>query len=151
MADIQIGNCLPIRNIPVGTLVHNVELKQKKGGQIARSAGSSVKINAKEETYALLRLKSGKIRKIHLNCLATIGEVGNENYNLISWGKAGRRRWQGIRPTVRGVVMNPVDHPHGGGEGKSSGGRHPSSPWGFSTKGAKTRKNRRTDSMLVGK
>jgi large subunit ribosomal protein L2 len=150
-AEIQIGNCLPLKQIPVGTLVHNIELKPGKGGQISRSAGSSAKITAKENSYALVKLKSGEVRKIHLDCSATIGEVGNATYNLIQWGKAGRKRWQGIRPTVRGVVMNPVDHPHGGGEGKSSGGRHPSTPWGFPTKGAKTRKNKRTNSMIVSK
>lgn len=150
-AEIQIGNCLPLKAIPVGTLVHNVELKSGKGGQIARSAGASLKITAKEGTYALVKLKSGEVRKIFLECQATIGEVGNTTYNLIHWGKAGRKRWQGIRPTVRGVVMNPVDHPHGGGEGKSSGGRHPSTPWGFSTKGAKTRRNKRTNSMIVSR
>lgn len=150
-AEIQIGNCLPLRNIPIGTLVHNVELKPGKGGQISRSAGSSVKITAKESSYALVKLKSGEVRKIHLDCNATIGEVGNTAYNLIQWGKAGRSRWKGIRPTVRGVVMNPVDHPHGGGEGKTSGGRHPVTPWGFPTKGAKTRRNKRTNSMILSK
>ena len=150
-AEIQIGNCLPLKEIPVGTLVHNVELKPGKGGQIARSAGASVKITAKESSYGLVKLKSGEIRKIHLNCNATIGEVGNATYNLIQWGKAGRVRWRGIRPTVRGVVMNPVDHPHGGGEGKTSGGRHPCTPWGFPTKGAKTRKNKRTNSMIISR
>lgn len=148
-AEIQNGNCLPLEKIPIGTLVHNVELKPGKGGQIARSAGTSVKLTAKEGAFTLVKLKSGEVRKIHSYCRATIGVVGNIAYNLIQWGKAGRKRWQGIRPTVRGVVMNPVDHPHGGGEGKSSGGRHPSTPWGFSTKGAKTRKNKRTDSMII--
>ena len=150
-AEIQFGNCLPLREIPVGTLVHNVELKSGKGGQIARSAGASLKITAKESNYALVKLQSGEIRKILLACRATIGEVGNTSYNLINWGKAGRKRWQGIRPTVRGVVMNPVDHPHGGGEGKTSGGRHPSTPWGFPTKGGKTRENKRTNAMIVSR
>ena len=150
-AEIKPGNSLPLGNIPVGSLVHNVELKPGKGAQIARSAGSSAKLTAKEGDIALMKLKSGEVRKISLKCIATIGEVSNSEHNLINLGKAGRKRWQGIRPTVRGVVMNPVDHPHGGGEGKTSGGRHPSTPWGKPTKGAKTRRNKRTDSFIVSR
>ena len=146
--ELKVGNALPIKNIPTGTLLHNVELRPKKGGQIARAAGSSVVLQAKEKKYALLKLKSGEIRKVLLECRATVGEVGNAEYSLLKFGKAGRKRWKGIRPTVRGVAMNPVDHPHGGGEGKTSGGRHPSTPWGKSTKGLKTRKNKRSQVFI---
>jgi len=148
-APIKNGNALPLRNIPVGTLVHAVELKPGKGAQIARAAGSSVQIVARDGTYATVRLRSGEMRKVHVECRATIGEVGREEHNLRKYGKAGAKRWRGIRPTVRGVAMNPVDHPHGGGEGKTSGGRHPVTPWGVKTKGYKTRRNKRTASMIV--
>lgn len=146
---IKTGNALPLKSIPVGTQVHCVEMKPGKGGQLARSAGSSVQIVAREGAYVTLRLRSGEMRKVHVNCRATIGEVGNDEHNLRKIGKAGAQRWRGIRPTVRGVAMNPVDHPHGGGEGRTSGGRHPVSPWGTPTKGYKTRNNKRTDSMIV--
>jgi large subunit ribosomal protein L2 len=149
--DIKVGNTLPLSSIPIGTTIHNVEMKPGKGGQMARSAGSSVVLMAKEEVYAQLKLRSGEIRKVHLGCLATIGQVGNTDHSLIKIGKAGRSRWKGIRPTVRGVVMNPVDHPHGGGEGKTSGGRHPVSPWGKPTKGARTRNNKRTDKFIINR
>jgi large subunit ribosomal protein L2 len=148
-APIKAGNCLPLRNVPVGTQVHCVEMKPGKGAQIARSAGNSVQLLAREGLYATLRLRSGEVRKIHVNCRATIGEVGNSEHGLRSLGKAGATRWRGVRPTVRGVVMNPVDHPHGGGEGRTSGGRHPVSPWGVPTKGYRTRSNKRTDGMIV--
>lgn len=148
-APIKSGNCLPLRHIPVGTTVHCIELKSGKGAQIARSAGASVQLVGKEGAYATLRLRSGEMRKIQVDCRATIGEVGNEEHNLRSYGKAGAKRWRGIRPTVRGVAMNPVDHPHGGGEGKTSGGRHPVSPWGTPTKGYKTRRNKRTGDMIA--
>jgi large subunit ribosomal protein L2 len=148
-APIKPGNAMPMRNIPVGTLVHNVEMKPGKGGQIARSAGSSVQLVAREGDHATLRLRSGEMRKVLSACYATIGEVGNTEHNLRSLGKAGARRWRGVRPTVRGVAMNPVDHPHGGGEGRTSGGRHPVSPWGTPTKGYRTRSNKRTDKMIV--
>jgi large subunit ribosomal protein L2 len=148
-APIKPGNCLPLRFIPVGTQVHCIELKPGKGAQIARSAGASVQIVAREGGFATLRLRSGEMRKVHADCKATIGEVGNSEHNLRSFGKAGAMRWRGVRPTVRGVAMNPVDHPHGGGEGRTSGGRHPVSPWGTPTKGYKTRKNKRTDAMIV--
>ena len=148
-APIKVGNCLPLRNVPVGTQVHCVEMKPGKGAQIARSAGNSVQLLAREGLYATLRLRSGEVRKIHVNCRATIGEVGNSEHGLRSLGKAGATRWRGVRPTVRGVVMNPVDHPHGGGEGRTSGGRHPVSPWGTPTKGYRTRSNKRTDGMIV--
>ena len=148
-APIKVGNTLPLRNIPVGTTVHCVEMLPGKGAQIARAAGTSVQLLAREGTYAQLRLRSGEIRKVHVDCRATIGEVGNEEHNLESIGKAGRQRWRGIRPTVRGVVMNPVDHPHGGGEGKTGTKRDPVTPWGQYTKGYKTRKNKRTQSMIV--
>ena len=147
--DILPGNTLPIRNIPLGTQVHNVELKPGKGGQLARSAGSSVQVVAKEGEYASLKMPSGEIRKILMTCLATIGQVGNVDHENISVGKAGRSRWKGKRPHVRGVVMNPVDHPHGGGEGKTSGGRHPVSPWGMPTKGYKTRGTKPSDKFIV--
>jgi large subunit ribosomal protein L2 len=148
-APIKPGNALPLKNIPVGTQVHCVEMKPGKGAQIARSAGASVQIVAREGAYATLRLRSGEMRKVHVNCRATIGEVGNDEHNLRKIGKAGAQRWRGIRPTVRGVAMNPVDHPHGGGEGKTSGGRHPVSPWGVPTKGFKTRNNKRTQNMII--
>ncbi|MGH8401809.1 MAG: 50S ribosomal protein L2 [Gammaproteobacteria bacterium] len=148
-APIKPGNALPLRNIPVGTQVHCVELQPGKGAQLARSAGSSVQVVAREGAYTTVRLRSGEMRKVHIDCRATIGEVGNGEHNLRQYGKAGARRWLGIRPTVRGVAMNPIDHPHGGGEGKSSGGRHPVSPWGQPTKGYKTRVNKRTDNMIV--
>jgi large subunit ribosomal protein L2 len=148
-ASIKAGNCLPMRNIPVGTTVHAVEMKPAKGAQIARSAGSYSQIVARDGAYVTLRLRSGEMRKIPAECRATIGEVGNAEHMLRQLGKAGATRWRGVRPTVRGVVMNPVDHPHGGGEGKSSGGRHPVSPWGMPTKGYKTRKNKGTDQYIV--
>jgi len=148
-ADIKVGNTLPMRNIPVGAVVHNVELKPGKGGQIARSAGSYVQIVARDGAYVTVRLRSGEMRKVLAECRATIGEVGNAEHMLRQLGKAGASRWRGVRPTVRGVAMNPVDHPHGGGEGRTSGGRHPVSPWGTPTKGYKTRKNKRTDKFIV--
>lgn len=148
-ASIKLGNALPLRNIPVGTLVHAVELKPGKGAQLARAAGTSVQIVARDGAYATVRLRSGEMRRVHVECRATIGEVGREEHNLRKDGKAGAKRWRGIRPTVRGVVMNPVDHPHGGGEGKTSGGRHPVTPWGVKTKGFKTRRNKRTATMIV--
>ena len=148
-APIKPGNTLPIRNIPVGSTIHCIEMKPGKGAQLARSAGTSVQLLAREGIYAQLRLRSGEIRKVHVDCRATIGEVGNEEHGLRQIGKAGASRWRGIRPTVRGVVMNPVDHPHGGGEGRTSGGRHPVSPWGQPTKGYRTRSIKRTDSMIV--
>ena len=146
---IKPGNALPLRNVPVGSQVHCVELRPGKGAQLARSAGASVQLVAREGNYATLRLRSGEIRKVHADCKATIGEVGNAEHNLRSLGKAGAQRWRGVRPTVRGVAMNPVDHPHGGGEGRTSGGRHPVSPWGTPTKGYKTRSNKRTDKLIV--
>lgn len=146
---ISVGNALPLKNIPVGTTIHCVELKAEKGAQMLRSAGCSGQLVAKEGIYATLRLRSGEMRKVHLSCRATIGEVSNSENSLRSLGKAGAKRWRGIRPTVRGVAMNPVDHPHGGGEGKTSGGRHPVSPWGVPTKGYKTRSNKRTDKFIV--
>jgi large subunit ribosomal protein L2 len=148
-APIKVGNTLPLRNIPVGTTVHCVEMLPGKGAQLARAAGTSVQLLAREGSYAQLRLRSGEIRRVHVDCRATIGEVGNEENNLRSIGKAGAQRWRGIRPTVRGVVMNPVDHPHGGGEGRTGTKRDPVSPWGQFTKGYKTRKNKRTQSMIV--
>src|SRR5580765_5424531 len=147
--DILPGNSLPLKNIPLGTLLHNVELKPGKGGQIARSAGSSVQLVAKEGDYASVKMPSGEIRKINIECFATIGQVGNIDHENVSIGKAGRSRWKGIRPHVRGVAMNPVDHPLGGGEGKTSGGRHPVSPWGMPTKGYKTRNSKTTDRYIV--
>ena len=150
-APFKVGNTLPLKNIPVGSTLHCVELKPGKGAQMARSAGSSVQLLAREGAYAQLRLKSGEVRKVHVDCRATIGEVGNDEHSLRSIGKAGAMRWRGIRPTVRGVVMNPVDHPHGGGEGRSSGGRHPVSPWGVPTKGYRTRNNKRTDNMRLSR
>jgi len=148
-AAIKIGNCLPLRNIPLGTLVHGIEMKPGKGAQIARAAGASVQLVAREGLHATLRLRSGEMRKVLTECRATIGEVGNDEHALRKLGKAGAARWRGVRPTVRGVAMNPVDHPHGGGEGRTSGGRHPVSPWGMPTKGYKTRKNKRTDKLIV--
>jgi large subunit ribosomal protein L2 len=148
-APIKPGNSMPLKNIPVGTLVHCVELKPGKGGQLARSAGNSAQIVARDGAYASLRLRSGEMRRVHVSCRATVGEVGNYEHNLGKLGKAGAKRWRGVRPTVRGVAMNPVDHPHGGGEGKTSGGRHPVTPWGQSTKGHKTRNSKRTDAMIV--
>ena len=148
-AAIKPGNCLPLANIPVGTQVHCIEMKPGKGAQIARGAGATAQLLAREGIYATLRLRSGEMRKIHVSCRATIGEVGNAEHGLRSLGKAGASRWRGVRPTVRGVVMNPVDHPHGGGEGRTSGGRHPVSPWGMPTKGFRTRSNKRTDGMIV--
>jgi large subunit ribosomal protein L2 len=148
-APIRPGNVLPLRNIPLGTIVHCVELKPGKGAQIGRSAGAAIQYVARDGDYAQLRLRSGEVRKVHVNCRATIGEVGNAEHSLRKLGKAGARRWRGLRPTVRGVAMNPVDHPHGGGEGRTSGGRHPVTPWGVPTKGHKTRLNKRTDSMIL--
>ncbi len=148
-APIKAGNSLPMRNIPLGTVIHCVELKPGKGAQMARSAGTSAQLVAKEGPHAILRLRSGEMRKVPLECRATIGEVGNSAHGLRSLGKAGASRWRGIRPTVRGVAMNPVDHPHGGGEGRTSGGRHPVSPWGMPTKGYKTRHVKRTNKMIV--
>jgi large subunit ribosomal protein L2 len=148
-APIKTGNALPLRNVPVGTTIHCIEMLPGKGAQLARAAGASVQLLAREGEYAQLRLRSGEIRKVHVNCRATIGEVGNEENSLRSIGKAGAQRWRGIRPTVRGVAMNPIDHPHGGGEGKTAAGQHPVSPWGTLTKGYRTRKNKRTNSMIV--
>jgi large subunit ribosomal protein L2 len=150
-APFKVGNSLPLKNIPVGSTIHCVELKPGKGGQMARSAGTSVQLLAREGAYAQLRLKSGEVRKVHVDCKATLGEVGNDEHSLRTIGKAGATRWRGIRPTVRGVVMNPVDHPHGGGEGRTSGGRHPVSPWGTPTKGFRTRNNKRTDNMRISR
>ncbi|MBI5911754.1 MAG: 50S ribosomal protein L2 [Betaproteobacteria bacterium] len=150
-APIKPGNALPLRNIPVGTTVHCVEMLPGKGAQIARAAGTSVQLLAREGSYAQLRLRSGEVRKVHIECRATIGEVGNGEHSLESVGKAGRMRWRGVRPTVRGVAMNPVDHPHGGGEGKTAAGRDPVSPWGTLTKGYRTRKNKRTSGMIVNR
>jgi large subunit ribosomal protein L2 len=143
------GTCLPLRNIPVGTTIHCVELKPGAGAQIARAAGAAVQLIAREGDYAQLRLKSGEVRRVSAECRAVIGEVGNSEHNLRELGKAGASRWRGIRPTVRGMTMNPVDHPHGGGEGRSKGGNHPVSPWGTPTKGYRTRHNKRTDSMII--
>ena len=148
-APIKPGNTLPLRSVPVGTTVHCIEMLPGKGAQLARSAGTSAQLLAREGSYAQLRLRSGEIRKVHIDCRATIGEVGNEEHNLESIGKAGRKRWRGVRPTVRGVAMNPIDHPHGGGEGRTSAGQPPVSPWGVQTKGFKTRSNKRTQVMIV--
>jgi large subunit ribosomal protein L2 len=148
-APIKAGNALPLRNIPVGTIVHCVEMLPGKGAQLARSAGAHVQVLAREGSYAQLRLRSGEIRKVHIDCRATIGEAGNAEHNLESIGKAGRVRWRGVRPTVRGVAMNPIDHPHGGGEGRTAAGQPPVSPWGVQTKGFKTRHNKRTQVMIV--
>jgi len=149
--DIKVGNTIPLRNIPLGSLIHNLELKIGKGGQLIRSAGSYGQLMAKEGSYAQVRLPSGEVRKVLMGCKATIGQVGNVEHENVSIGKAGRTRWLGKRPKVRGVVMNPVDHPMGGGEGRSSGGRHPCTPWGVPTKGFKTRKNRSSDKYIVKK
>ena len=148
-APMKPGSCLPIRNIPVGSTIHNIELRPGKGGQIARSAGTSAQLVAREGAYATIRLRSGEMRKVPSECRATLGEVSNSEHSLRQLGKAGASRWRGVRPTVRGVVMNPVDHPHGGGEGRTSGGRHPVTPWGQPTKGFKTRSNKRTDKFIV--
>jgi len=148
-APIRVGNALPLRNIPVGTTIHCIEMLPGKGAQLARAAGTSVQLLAREGSYAQIRLRSGEIRKVLIECRATIGEVGNEENNLRQFGKAGAIRWRGIRPTVRGVAMNPIDHPHGGGEGRTGTGRHPVSPWGKLTKGYRTRNNKRTDNMIV--
>jgi large subunit ribosomal protein L2 len=148
-ADIKPGNALPLASIPVGTIVHNVEMKPGKGGQIARSAGTYVQLVGRDAGHALLRLGSGEVRMVRAECMATIGAVSNPDQANIKLGKAGRKRWLGKRPSVRGVAMNPVDHPHGGGEGRTSGGRHPVTPWGRPTKGAKTRHNKRTDRLIV--
>ncbi len=146
---VKPGNSMPLRNMPMGATLHCVELKPGKGAQLARSAGASVQLVAKDGAYVTLRLRSGEMRKVPSDCRGVVGEVSNSEHNLVSLGKAGAKRWRGVRPTVRGVAMNPVDHPHGGGEGRTSGGRHPVSPWGTPTKGYKTRKNKRTDNMIV--
>jgi len=148
-ADILVGNALPIKNIPAGTIIHNIELRPGKGAQMARSAGAQVQLVSKEGDYALLKLPSAEIRRVHVECMATIGQVGNVDHENVSLGKAGRSRWLGRMPHNRGVTMNPVDHPHGGGEGKTSGGRHPVTPWGQPTRGFKTRNNKRTDKWIV--
>lgn len=148
-APIKVGNCLPLRNIPVGTTIHCIEMKPGRGAQIARAAGAAVQLLAREGSYAQLRLRSGEIRKIHVDCRAVIGEVGNAEHSLRSIGKAGAMRWRGVRPTVRGVAMNPIDHPHGGGEGKTAAGRDPCSPWGTPTKGYRTRRSKRNAGMIV--
>ena len=150
-APISSGNCLPLKNIPLGTTIHCVELKPGRGAQMLRSAGASGQIVAREGSYAMIKLRSTEVRKVLLSCRAVVGEVGNSEHSLRSLGKAGAKRWRGVRPTVRGVAMNPVDHPHGGGEGRTSGGRHPVTPWGVPTKGYKTRKNKRTDRFIVRK
>ena len=148
-ADIVVGNALPLRNIPAGTQIHNLELHLGKGGQLVRSAGGAAQLLAKEGDYAQVRLPSGEVRRVHMDCMASIGQVGNVDHENVAIGKAGRRRWLGIRPTVRGVAMNPVDHPLGGGEGRTSGGRHPTTPWGKPTRGYKTRNNKQTDRFIV--
>ncbi len=148
LSPIRPGNCLPLKNIPLGTVIHNIELKIGKGAQMARSAGASVQLLGREGVYAILRMRSGETRRVHVNCRAVIGEVSNTENNLKSLGKAGASRWRGVRPSVRGVAMNPVDHPHGGGEGRNKG-RHPTSPWGQKSKGLKTRSNKRTDNMII--
>jgi large subunit ribosomal protein L2 len=148
-ADILVGNALPLKNIPAGTVVHNIELRPGKGAQMARSAGTQAQLVSRESEYALLKLPSGEIRRVHVDCMATVGQVGNFDHENVSLGKAGRTRWMGRRPHNRGVTMNPVDHPHGGGEGKTSGGRHPVTPWGQPTRGFKTRNNKRTDKWIV--
>ncbi len=148
-ADIVVGNALPLKNIPTGTMIHNIEMRPGKGGQLVRSAGGAAQLLAKEGDYAQVRLPSGEVRRVHIDCMASIGQVGNLDHENVTIGKAGRKRWMGIRPTVRGVAMNPVDHPLGGGEGKTSGGRHPVTPWGQPTRGYKTRNNKRTDSFIV--
>lgn len=148
-ADIKPGNSLPLRNIPVGTVIHAIEVKIGAGAKLCRAAGSAAQLLGKEGEWSVLRLPSGEVRRVHLNCRATVGQVGNEEHNNIAIGKAGRSRWLGKRPKVRGVAMNPVDHPHGGGEGRTSGGRHPVTPWGIPTKGKKTRRNQRTQPFIV--
>jgi len=148
-ADILVGNSLPLKNIPLGTMIHNIEMKKGKGGQMARAAGTAAQLLAKEAGYAQIKMPSGETRMVNLDCYATVGQVGNLNYENVSIGKAGRSRWLGKRPTVRGVAMNPIDHPHGGGEGKTSGGRNPVSPWGLPTKGYKTRNNKRTQRFII--
>jgi len=148
-ADIVVGNALPLKNIPAGTMIHNIELRPGKGGQLVRSAGGAAQLLAKEGDYAQVRLPSGEVRKVYMDCIATIGQLGNVEHENVSIGKAGRKRWMGIRPTVRGVAMNPVDHPHGGGEGKTSGGRNPTTPWGKPTRGYKTRHSKQTDRLIV--
>ena len=148
-APVVAGNAMPLRSIPVGSVVHNIELKHGKGGQLGRAAGCAIQVLSREGNYAQLRLRSGEVRKVHLDCRATIGEVGNSENSLRKLGKAGAKRWRGVRPTVRGVAMNPVDHPHGGGEGRTSGGRDPVSPWGVPTKGYRTRANKRTQQMII--
>lgn len=148
-AEINVGNALPLRTIPLGTIIHNIELRRGKGGQMVRSAGAGAQLMAREGAYAQVKLPSGEVRRIHVDCFATVGQVGNLEHENVSFGKAGRRRWLGRRPHNRGVSMNPVDHPMGGGEGKTSGGRHPTTPWGVPTKGFKTRNNKRTDGMIV--
>jgi large subunit ribosomal protein L2 len=148
-ADILPGNCLPLRAIPAGTMIHNIELRKGKGGQMVRTAGGAAQLVAKEGDYAQIKLPSGEVRQVHVECSATIGQIGNIDHKNVSFGKAGRTRWLGKRPHNRGVAMNPIDHPHGGGEGKTSGGRHPVTPWGKPTKGAKTRKNKRTQQFIV--
>ncbi len=150
-APIKVGNAMPLRNIPVGSTIHCIELQPGKGAQIARSAGTSVQLLAREGAYAQLRLRSGEVRRVHVDCMATLGEVGNEEHSLRSIGKAGAMRWRGVRPTVRGVVMNPVDHPHGGGEGRTAAGMNPVSPWGVKTKGYRTRSSKRTDNMRISR
>ena len=148
-ADVKPGNAMPLKNIPMGTSLHNVELKAGKGGQLGRSAGTSIQLVGRVDGYAQLKLPSGELRRVREECFATIGTVSNSDHGNITLGKAGRKRWLGVRPTVRGVAMNPVDHPHGGGEGRTSGGRHPVSPWAVPTKGHKTRKNKRTDKDII--
>ena len=149
--DVAIGNCMPLRSIPLGTVIHNIEMKPKKGAQMIRSAGTFAQLVGKDNAYAIIRLRSGEMRRILLDCRAVIGVVSNSEHNLKSLGKAGANRWRGIRPAVRGVAMNPVDHPHGGGEGRTSGGRHPVSPWGMPTKGYKTRSKKRSNKLIVQK
>jgi large subunit ribosomal protein L2 len=148
-AEVNVGNALPLRKIPLGTTIHNVELRHGKGGQMVRSAGAGAQLMAKEGDYAQVKLPSGEVRRVHVDCYATVGQVGNLEHENVSYGKAGRKRWLGKKPHNRGVSMNPVDHPMGGGEGKTSGGRHPVSPWGLPTKGYKTRNNKRTEAMIV--
>jgi large subunit ribosomal protein L2 len=150
-ADIFVGNALPLKNIPAGTFIHNVELRPGKGGQMVRSAGGQAQLVSKEGEYALVKLPSSEVRRVHVDCMATIGQVGNVDHENVTLGKAGRSRWLGRKPHNRGVTMNPVDHPHGGGEGKTSGGRNPVTPWGQPTRGFKTRNNKRTDDMIVNR
>ena len=147
--DVKPGNAMPLKSIPIGTIIHNVEMKPGKGGQLARSAGTYVQLVGRDSGFAQIRLSSGELRKVQQECMATIGAVSNADHGNTQMGKAGRKRWMGIRPTVRGVAMNPIDHPHGGGEGRTSGGRHPVTPWGKGTKGTKTRNNKRTDGMII--